>query len=299
VVKFKDEDLRAAAPLFETEFFGSWGSTVLEPLYILCQPAWLLKIRAAVAKGGIEAEELLKAFEIGHTLVVVPSSLLKSQASTVARLRVALMLRSWNCLAAAWLLHTLLQAERASSCPLTTEDLLKRVLEDEASDDEAGLGKRLSQEVPEGSRGWTRAELLVVEHMRGIDHRGSDVRLDAGTLLSPSIWPRRATRANLWKWHLKVKWHWQAPRHINVLEAQAVLAAIKWRVRAKRNIGSKFLHLVDSQVSQAVLTKRRSSSYLLNKVCRRVGALELAASIHPMYGFVRSDTNPSDAPSRN
>jgi hypothetical protein len=172
-------------------------------------------------------------------------------------------------------------------------------LEDEASDDEAGLGKRLSREVPEGSRGWTRAELLVVEHMRGIDHRGSDVRLDAGTLLSPSIWPRRATRANLWKWRLKVKWHWQAPRHINVLEAQAVLAAIKWRVRAKRNIGSKFLHLVDSQVSQAVLTKRRSSSYLLNKVCRRVGALELAASIHPMYGFVRSDSNPSDAPSRN
>ena len=47
-----------------------------------------------------------------------------------------------------------------------------------------------------------------------------------------------------------------------------------------------------------VVTKRRSSSYRLQRVIRRYDAFELAGSISMMLAFVRSETNPADKPSR-
>ena len=82
-------------------------------------------------------------------------------------------------------------------------------------------------------------------------------------------------------------------------EARATLNAIRWRLRSRKGIGKKHLHLVDSQVVQAVVTKRRSSSKVLNRICRKNCALELASHTHLLLGFVRSDLNPADAPTRD
>ena len=59
-----------------------------------------------------------------------------------------------------------------------------------------------------------------------------------------------------------------------------------------------FLHQLDSQVSIAVLTKHRSESIQLNRVARKVAALDLAAGCKPVLGFCRSGDNSADAPSR-
>ena len=152
--------------------------------------------------------------------------------------------------------------------------------------------------IASSSRGWTSEEMLVVELLRGVDHKGSDVRLSTGQLISPSCWPRVPIDPGFWNWQLAMKWRWSGPEHINVLEARAALTAAKWRMRRSAGIGSKHLNLMDSFVGIAVLSKRRSSSDLLNCVCRRMGALELGSSSHALYGFCRSDQNPADEWSR-
>ena len=73
---------------------------------------------------------------------------------------------------------------------------------------------------------------------------------------------------------------------------------LRWRSRKASLLGSKFLHLLDSQVNIGVLTKGRSRSYSINFVTRRCNALTLAAFFHPVYAFVRSEVIPADEPSR-
>jgi hypothetical protein len=230
-------------------------------------------------------------FEPGHTVPCVTSFVLKSAAWASENLRKTLVGRALHPRVLVWFLRSWAFAVGLTDVwpPLAACFAREGHLAcqgPELEDDEAIW------------RGWTVEERLIVEHLRGVDHRGSDVRLDTGQLMTPSSWPRRALKPKLWKWGLKVKWKWTWDAHINVLEARAVLAAMRWRLRRASSIGSRFLHLLDSQVSQAVLSKRRSSSGKLNCVCRRIGALELAAHVLPLYGFTRSDENPADAPSR-
>ena len=222
----------------------------------------------------VEELEVIFGFEVGHTVPAVKSGALKSSTSTWAR----------KVLIGQSLQVGLIQPFLAM-----------------------GLESLGETSLPEGdlasgpSRGWTLDQRLVVEHLRGVDHRGSDVRIDAGTFMSPSSWPRRSLRAELWRWQTKFHWQWRMrdTDHINILEAQASLLTLKWRLRSRKGVAKKFLHLVDSQVVQAVLSKHRSSSRKLNRLCRKWAALELASSCHPLLGFIRSDKNPADAPSRN
>ena len=106
------------------------------------------------------------------------------------------------------------------------------------------------------------------------------------------------TEPGYWHWKVAVSCPWEHKCHINGLEGRAVLATFKWRVRKTKHLKQKFLHLIDSQVTMGVMTKRRSSSWMMHSVARKVAALELASGAHTVYGFVRSSKNPSDAPSR-
>ena len=70
-----------------------------------------------------------------------------------------------------------------------------------------------------------------------------------------------------------LQFSWREAAHINELEMRAFLAAFKWRLRSSKNISTKFLHLLESQVSISVLVKHRSGSVRLNRVARKVDAL--------------------------
>ena len=134
--------------------------------------------------------------------------------------------------------------------------------------------------------------------LRAADYRGSDVRLDTGELLRPHAWPRRSLDTARYVWHSVLAARYSREEHINVLELKANLLHLRWRLRAKKRMGSRFLHLLDSQVCLGVLTKGRSSSWRLNRVLNRCNSLTLAAGLFPLYGYVRSDWNTSDRPSR-
>ena len=91
---------------------------------------------------------------------------------------------------------------------------------------------------------------------------------------------------------------WTKAAHINVLELQALLIGLRWRLRSSKAVGSKICCFLDSQVALSVAAKGRSSSHQLNLVLKRLNAFCLAAHIQPFYLYVHTSRNPADAPSR-
>ena len=125
-------------------------------------------------------------------------------------------------------------------------------------------------------------------------HRGGEIRavgrvLHVGAALTMSVDP------GWWDWKDVISCHWKLKdEHINVLESRAYSLAIRWRLRNRRNVGSRFFHLVDSLVTLSVMAKGRSSSHRLAKVICRANANILAGHLYPTLGYVRSHRNPSD-----
>ena len=91
---------------------------------------------------------------------------------------------------------------------------------------------------------------------------------------------------------------WFQEDRIVLLEAHAVLMALRWLAVNPENFGKRIIFLVDSMALLGALAKGRSSTRRLNRLCRRVAALLLATRIRPVWVWVESALNPADAPSR-
>jgi len=147
-------------------------------------------------------------------------------------------------------------------------------------------------------RARTAEESLVVELMRRQTYRGSgDVR-SAGILGPPMRWPRNELKADWWDWKPIFSHRWEMAEHINTLELRSALGSIRWRVKVAGNIGTRALHLLDSQVVLGAITHGRSGSEQLWPVLERLNATLLGGSISLVFGYVRSEHNPADEPSR-
>ena len=111
------------------------------------------------------------------------------------------------------------------------------------------------------------AESLVEQYLRIAEKGGSDIRLELGVPFRPGAWPRAGAKTQYWSWIIAHGYPWKnsANVHINKLELLAVFNSLKWRTRSLSQQGSRFLHLIDSQVVGAILTKGRTSSKLLGQ----------------------------------
>ena len=147
-------------------------------------------------------------------------------------------------------------------------------------------------------RRFSEAESLLLQLWRGITHKGSDVRLTTGEPMRLSQFPRQSIDPPWWQWLTRGRAQWCEHAHINELEARAALMALQWRCRAAKRFGKRWLILLDSFVSVGVLTKRRSTSYRLNRVVRKFAVLELASFTQTSFGFARSHLNPAGYGSR-
>ena len=107
---------------------------------------------------------------------------------------------------------------------------------------------------------WSTMDMAKVL-IRNSIYRGSDVRLTSGLLMNPASWPRQSFDTSMLQWKVVLAFP-QSGQHINALELRAALAAQKWMRRAARNIHSRFIHCLDSQVCIAVATKARSSAHI-------------------------------------
>ena len=139
---------------------------------------------------------------------------------------------------------------------------------------------------------------LVAAFVRRQEFRGSDIRLDTGSFYRPDSFPRGAIDPGRWLWHVAESYEFRIQGHINVLELKALVRTFEWRLRSSSFQKCRALHLTDSQVALATSVKGRSSSRALNRLLRKFAALQLAAGIYPLLGWVESDSNPADEPSR-
>ncbi|CAK0881107.1 unnamed protein product, partial [Prorocentrum cordatum] len=139
---------------------------------------------------------------------------------------------------------------------------------------------------------------LVQEFIRLADHRGSDIRLDAGLPHRFDAWPRAPLDAGLWTWRVALSYAFRNQQHINVLEATAVLDFLRSHLKLPKHHGKRKLFLLDSQAAIGALTKGRSSSNNLNQMLLRIAAISGFANFRAFYGWVPSKGNPADGPSR-
>ena len=117
-------------------------------------------------------------------------------------------------------------------------------------------------------------------------------------LARPRAWPRRPVNTELWRWRSVLRHSWAVAEPITALEARAALQAFKWRCRNIQNHFCRFLHLVDNQSVLGVLSKCRSSSYVLHAIAAKYSRLALASMCVLFHAYCETDRNLADAGSR-
>ena len=91
---------------------------------------------------------------------------------------------------------------------------------------------------------------------------------------------------------------WDRTESIPGLEGRSVVWLLQHLARSQKNLGKKHLVLSDSMSVTLALTKGRSSSAPMNKICRQVAALCLATGMTAHLRWIPSELNPADLPSR-
>lgn len=263
--------------------------------------------------------EVILGFSPGYTRLALPPREAKVKTEDYEDIRCSLLGNTFSIQVVAWLLGQLLaQTGFLPSLP-TPQDVIDYCSPLEAArismDANAELvlsslqgGPALSEppltydaldEGPvEGSRA---AKTLIFRLSRGSSYKGNDIRILPGGLLDTTSFPRRAFPSKWWRWRTVISFRFRhafGKEHINVLELRAALSAFKWRARKSKNLGTRFLHLLDSQVNLGAIGKGRSNSRGLASVLEQVSAVLLAADFHPFGAYIRTDDNPADAPSR-
>ncbi len=168
---------------------------------------------------------------------------------------------------------------------------------DESLEELEGQGEALAR--PSPAVQFHRQEVDCVRSLIDLaGYRGTDVHVDTLAFYRADRLPRSSIDSRRWKWKIVRGWKWKHTDHINVLELEALYQSIRWRVSGGRSFSKRLLHLVDSQVVLGVAAKGRSSSKKLNKVVKKLNVLLLGAHVYLLLGWVRSELNPADAPSR-
>lgn len=139
---------------------------------------------------------------------------------------------------------------------------------------------------------------LVHQYLRRMEFRGSDIRLDLQVAYRADAVARTSLDPRRWVWEVGQSYPWRYKRRINFFELQAILRTLEWRSRSSACHSCRMLHLTDSQICIAVLTKGKSSSRQVNRILRRIFALCLANNWYMLWGWVASRLNPADEPSR-
>ena len=86
--------------------------------------------------------------------------------------------------------------------------------------------------------------------------------------------------------------------HSGSLETTAVVLGLRWLLRSSRRHGKRTLLLIDAQAVLGATAKGRSSAPSIRRGVMRVAALLLAGDLQPYFGYIPSEENPADTPSR-
>ena len=139
---------------------------------------------------------------------------------------------------------------------------------------------------------------LVLQFLRKVEFRGSDIRLDTGAIFRPGAITRCAIDPGKWRWKECRAFRWKRVEHIGILELKAALHSIQWRGRRGGFHSFRTMLLIDNQSVLAVIAKGRSSSRSINHLLRKLAALACSLNIYLLVGYVDTVDNPADKGSR-
>ena len=125
----------------------------------------------------------------------------------------------------------------------------------------------------------------------------SDVPLFLSSIVEPNVFLTMDDSGSM-DWGPMQSYVWAAPQHINVLELIACLKYLRGVIQRYDFRSLRFIHVVDSMVTAAVLAKGRSSSKVLNRTLGRIAALQLAGDLYVVPVWTVSGWNFSDNGSR-
>ena len=91
---------------------------------------------------------------------------------------------------------------------------------------------------------------------------------------------------------------WNRVEGIPTLEGRAVVWVLQHLGRSSKNLGCRHLILSDSMSVVLALSKGRSSTRPMNRVCRQIAALEFITGMQLSVRWIPSEVNPADQPSR-
>ena len=133
-----------------------------------------------------------------------------------------------------------------------------------------------------------------------ISIKGEDIMLTTPTTQQARFHGLRATvPAKCWRWKVVTGWAWRhGSEHINALELRAIFTSLRWRLEHQHHVRTRLIHLTDSLVCLHALSRGRSSSRKLRRTMSRINALLLGGGIQPFWGYVHTEQNPADKPSR-
>ena len=124
-------------------------------------------------------------------------------------------------------------------------------------------------------------------------YRGTDIRITVGD--PPQMVPYPALK---WMWKECLSFRWKKDSHINELEAHALIAHLKRVTRSEVGTAARLIFVVDSQVIFFAVSKGRSPSTRLNRILRKLMALQLASDTYLFPLWTISAWNWADIPSR-
>ena len=247
-----------------------------------------------------QERELLLNFRLDHTFLSMSSKDAKDKKQAHEDLRNQLLAETFHCGVVAIFLGELFYDLGYLAQPPSSDLILPRLGEREKV---APRGRHATAKKPVNvarDGRWkqpTLEEALVLELLRRQSHLGGDIRSTALTGV-PTRWPRNHIPAAWWVWKEVVDFLWTHQEHINALELRSDLVALRWRLRVAGNVGTRGLHLLDSQVGLGVLGRGRSSSRALAPVAEKTSALSVGGCFGQLSGYVHTLQNPADAGSR-
>ena len=110
--------------------------------------------------------------------------------------------------------------------------------------------------------------------------------------------PQTTHWTRLSRWSLCYAGRWRKTEHTNIDETRVIVGLLRHLARSAKHLGTRALIFTDSTVALGALTKGRSSSPPLLRLCRQAAAVILAFEIRPLLRYVPSELNISDGPSR-
>ena len=231
----------------------------------------------------------------GYTQMCMP----KGQRKTAAYLdkRLSLVGNGWSVPVVAWLLGQLV-GPRGLGPQLSPQEVVSRLtLEGNPYIQSRLMRPPLTPDQrPSGAAEGSLVELLG----RLVSTKGADIMLTATPEeVQGHQRLRHTVNPKMWKWKVISGWKWTGHgEHINSLELRACLACIRWRLEHMQEHDCRMVHLTDSLVCLHSMTRGRTSSRRLRRTLCRINSLLLAHNVVGLWGYVSTDLNPADRPSR-